>query len=237
MTVPAFAVYITKALGRNKSLISIATSAILVLTSFFYIYTVGSYFKVGISVLHNFYNYIGFFQLYVVSKYIDHIIIALGISIWFGLAIKKQRAGFVVALIYGGLTIISVIAKQDVILDFLALLSIPLLILILAGNRFVPKMRILNKYVDTDLSSNYIIIAGLVITIAGVIVSLTPLFFTSASASAHVRNYAYEMFVLLSSFFSPLLMTLLILCFPFKLLFNRYISSKSVSINGSNNST
>ena len=75
MTVPAFAVYITKALGRNKSLISIATSAILVLTSFFYIYTVGSYFKVGISVLHNFYNYIGFFQLYVVSKYIDHIII------------------------------------------------------------------------------------------------------------------------------------------------------------------
>src|SRR6266516_3288757 len=236
MTVPAFAVYITKALGRNKSLISIATSAILVLTSFFYIYTVGSYFKVGISVLHNFYNYIGFFQLYVFSKYIDHIIIALGISIWFGLAIKK-RAGFVVALIYGGLTIISVIAKLDVILDFLALLSINLLILILAGNRFVPKMRILNKYVDTDLSSNYIIIAGLVITIAGVIVSLTPLFFTSASTSAHVRNYAYEMFVLLSSFFSPLLMTLLILCFPFKLLFNRYISSKSVSINGSNNST
>ena len=234
MTVPAFAVYITKALGRNKSLISIATSAILVLTSFFYIYTVGSYFKVGISVLHNFYNYIGFFQLYVVSKYIDHIIIALGISIWFGLAIKK-RAGFVVALIYGGLTIISVIAKLDVILDFLALLSIPLLILILAGNRFVPKMRILNKYVDTDLSSNYIIIAGLVITIAGVIVSLTPLFFTSASASAHVRNYAYEMFVLLSSFFSPLLMTLLILCFPLKLLFNRYISTKSTSKNGSNN--
>ena len=98
MTVSAFAIYITEALGRNKSLISIATSAILVLTSFFYIYTVGSYFKVGISVLHNFYNYIGFFQLYVVSKYIDHIIIALGISIWFGLAIKKQRAGFVIEI-------------------------------------------------------------------------------------------------------------------------------------------
>ena len=244
MAMLAFAVYITKALGRHKSLISIATSATLVLTSFFYIYTVGSYFKVGISVLHHFYNYIGFFHLYVISKYIDHIIIALGTSIWFGLAIKKQSARFVVTLIYGGLTAIAVIAKLDVILDFLALLSIPLLILLLACNRYVPKMRILNKDVDTDLSSNYIIIAGLVISIAGVIVSLTPLFFTSSSASTPIRNYAYEIFVLFSSFFSPLLITLLILCFPVKLLFNRYLDNKNknknklpdASTNSSNNS-
>ena len=164
MTVSAFAIYITEALGRHKSITSVATSATLGLTSFFYIYTLGTYLKIGTSVLHHFYNYIGFFQSYVVSSYIDHIIIALGISIWLVLAIKKQ-ARFVIASIYVGLTIMAVLIKLDILLDVLALLSIPLLILILACNRFVPRMRILIEDVNTELSTNYIIIAGFVISV------------------------------------------------------------------------
>ena len=105
-------------------------------------------------------------------------------------------------------------------------------------------MKIVNKDVDTDLSSNYIIITGLVISIAGVIVSLTLLFFTNSSASIPIRNYAHEIFVLFSSSFSPLLMALLILCFPVKLSFDRYLDNKNknknklpdVSKNTSNNS-
>ena len=69
MAVLAFAGYVAKAFGRNKSVISVATAAILALTSFFYIYTLGSYFKIGTSVLHEFYNYIGFFHSYVIGKY------------------------------------------------------------------------------------------------------------------------------------------------------------------------
>jgi hypothetical protein len=227
MTVLAFAVYITKTLGRNKSVISVATSATLAITSFFYIYTLGSYFKIGTSVLHDFYNYTGFFHLYVISKYIDHIIIALGISTWFALSIRKRSAKFVITVIYGGLTVLAFLTKVDIILNILALLSIPLLILLLACNRFVPKMRILNKDVDTDLSTNYIIITALVISIASLIASLTPFFFTSSSASTPMRNYAYEIFVLLSSVFSPIFIALLVLCIPVKLLFDPYIDKKN----------
>jgi len=235
MTVPAFAVYITKALGRHRSLISVVTSATLALTSFFYIYTLASYFKVGISVLRIFYNHLGFFDSYILSRHIDHIIIAFGISIWFALSIEKGKAGFVISVIYSGLTIMAVLTKLYIILDILALLSVPLLILLLACNRFVPKMRILNKDVDTDLSTNYIVITGLVISIAGLIASLTALFFTISSTSTRMRNYAHELFVLFSSFFSPLLMTLLILCFPVKLLFNRSITAIKSKIKKPNN--
>ncbi|HET7285172.1 MAG TPA: hypothetical protein VFI70_10845 [Nitrososphaeraceae archaeon] len=218
--------YITETLGKHKSFTCIATSATLALISFFYIYSLGSYIKIGTSVLDNFYNYIGFFQLYVVSNFIDHIIIALGISAWFALAIKKRSARFIITIIYGGLTIGAVLARLDIILEILALLSVPLLILILACNRFLPRIKILNEDVSTDLSTNYIIILGFALSVASVIASLTPFFFVGSSASTPMRNYAYEIFVLLSSFFSPLLITLLILCIPVKLLFNGYMRDR-----------
>lgn len=71
----------------------------------------------------------------------------------------------------------AVLTKLDIILDLLALVSIPLLILILACNRFVPRIRILNEDVNTDLSTNYIIIIGFGISVGSVIVSLTPFFY------------------------------------------------------------
>src|SRR2546423_15666056 len=117
--VSSFAVYITKALGSHRSLISVVTSAILALTSFFYIYTLASYFKVGISFLRIFYNHLGFFDSYILSRHIDHIIIAFGISIWFALSIEKGKAGFVISVIFSGLTIIAVLTKLYIILDIL----------------------------------------------------------------------------------------------------------------------
>jgi hypothetical protein len=229
MSLPAFATYVTEALGRNKSLISVIAACVLALTSFFYIYTLGSYFKIGTSVLRHFYNYVGFFHSYVIGKDIDHIVIAVGVSIWLVLAIKQRSARIVIPLIYLGLTATAAVTRTDTILSILALLSIPLIISILALNRFGPKVRILNKEIDPDLSSNYILILGLVISTASLVASIAPFFFTSSSSASSVpiRNYGHEIFVLLSSFFSPLLMTVLILCVPIKLLFDRYVSSKS----------
>jgi hypothetical protein len=227
MTERAFSVYITEALGKGRSAISIVTSAIFVLTSFFYIYTLASFLRVGIDFMQNKLSYNALFNFYIVNKDIDHIIIGSAITIWLALSIKGIGR-FIVSAIYGGFTIIAVLVKLDVILNILALLSIPLLILLFTCNRFVPKMRILNKEVDTSLCTNYLVIAGMVIGIEGIIASLTALFFTvspaasassSASASMHILNYAYELFILLSSS-SPILMILLIVCLPVKVLLN-----------------
>jgi hypothetical protein len=174
------------------------------------------------SVLYNRDTYDELFNFYVVSKYIDNIIILSGVSIWLILSIKG-KAKFIVSTVYSGLTIIAVLARLDIILDILALTSMPLLVLLLTYNKFLPTMKILSKNVRTDLSANYFVIIGLIISTLGIIVSALPLIFAIPSNSLPVRNYAYEIFVLLSSS-SPVLMTLLILCFPIKLLLNESIS-------------
>src|SRR2546423_4455471 len=145
MKAQAFVVNIVNAVGRNRSVISVVASAVFASTSFLYIYTLASYLKIVVSVLHHFYNYIGFFDMYIFTRDLDHLIIALGVSIWLALSIRKGKARFVISGTYGGLAILAVLFRLDVILDIVALLSVPLIILLLTCNRFVPKMKILSK--------------------------------------------------------------------------------------------
>src|SRR5690242_10796163 len=179
----AYSVYITEALGKDKSVISVVTSAIFVLISFFYIYTLASFLRVGIDAMQNKLSYYALFNFYIVNKNIDYVIIASGITIWLALSIKG-KGRFIVSAIYGGFTIIAVLVKLGVIVDILVLLSIPVLILLFTCNRVVPKMRILNKEVDTSLCTNYLAIAGMVIGVEGIIASLTPLSFTISPAAS-----------------------------------------------------
>jgi hypothetical protein len=215
-------VSIVKTLGLNRSPISIITSVIIASISFFYIYTLASYFKVNMSVLHNRFTYDELFNSYVFSRNIDNLIILSGVSVWLVLCIKGKTR-FIVSTAYMGLTIIAVLTRADIILDSLALTSVPLLLLLLICNKFLPTMKILSKNVHTDLTTNYFVIIALIISIDGIVVSSIPFIFGVSSDLIPIRNYAYEIFVLLSSS-SPILMTLLILCFPTKLLLNESIT-------------
>jgi hypothetical protein len=230
-------VYIIKILGLNRSPpLSIITSIILASISFFYIYTVASYFKVNVLVLHYRHTYEELFNSYVVSKYVDNIIILSGVSIWLVLSIEG-RARFIISTAYYGLTIVAILTRLDIMLDSLTLTSIPFLVLLLTYKKFFPTTKVLSKNVRVDLSINFLVIIGLIISILGIIVSSIPLIFTIPSNPVPIRNYAYEIFVLLSSL-SPILMTLLILCFPIKLLLNGSITliKSKIKDNRKNNS-
>jgi hypothetical protein len=229
-------VSIVKILGLNRSPVSIITSAILASISFFYIYTLASYFKVNMSVLHNRFTYDELFNSYVFSKYIDNLIILSGVYVWLVLCIKG-KSRFIISTAYMGLTIMAVLTRVDIILDSLVLTSIPFLLLLLTYNKLLPTMKILSKNVHADLTTNYFVIIGLIISIDGIIVSSIPFISGISSDSIPIRNYAYEIFVLLSSL-SPILMTLLILCFPIKLLLNGSITliKSKIKDNRKNNS-
>jgi hypothetical protein len=214
--------YIIKTLGLNRSPVSTITSVILTSISFFYIYTLASYFKIGISVLHNRFTYDELFNSHIFSKQIDNLIILSGVSVWLILCIKGKPR-FIASTVYIGLTIIAVLSGLDIILDILVLTSIPFLLLLLIYNKFLVTKKVLSENADVDLSTNYLMLIALIISIESIVVSSIPLIFTIPSNSISIRNYAYEIFVLLSSS-SPLLITLLILCFPFKLLLNGSIT-------------
>jgi hypothetical protein len=210
-----------KALGQGSSLLSIITSVILAVTFFFYIFTVGSYFKVSIHILQNRVIYDIFFSnIYIINKYADHLIIASGIILWLFVSVKGKWR-FPVSATYAAATIIGISASSGVFLDVAALTSFPIAISFLVYNRFASKKILIAR---RNLSGNYLAILGLGIAIAGIIISSAPVLFSVSAASIPVHNYAFDIFLLFSSF-SPIVMFLLISCLPVKLLMN-YFTNK-----------
>jgi hypothetical protein len=159
-----------------------------------------------------------FSDVYIIDKYVDNIIIAIGVFLWLILSIHG-KARFVIPTIYGGLTAIAVFANLRILFDIIVLTSIPVIILFLIYNKFAYK-KIL--HINTRLSINYIALIGIAIGIVGIIIPVSPLFSISLT-SISMRNYSYDIFLLASSF-SPVLMLLLILSFPVKLLVKEFMT-------------
>ena len=228
--------YVARVLGQGTSHLSITGSAILALISFFYIYTVGSYFKVNIYILQNRVTYYQFFDMYIFGRYIDHIIITCGIILWFVLFIRG-KARFAASIIYGGLTLIALLANLSALLDIIAVMSIPIVISFLIYNKLACKKKKIPTIPYTNLTINYIAIIGIATGIISVIVSSAPSLFSimaQSSSSIPIRNYAYEIFLLFSSF-SPILILLLVNSFPVKLLIKEFTTIKNSISNNNNN--
>jgi hypothetical protein len=188
----------------------------LALVLFIYVFSVSSYFEVSVFILENRVTYVDTFDEYVINQYFDHILIGVGVVVWLLLAIRGNRR-FYLSSIYGGLIIIGLLSGFAILTDIVALSSLPVLILLLIYNKLAPQKRILHT--DTNLSLNYLAIIGALTGVVGIILSLEPLL--SIELSSYPRNYAYDMFVLFSTF-SPVLMFLMIFCFPVKLITNEF---------------
>jgi hypothetical protein len=210
------AAYIASVLGNGTSRLSIITSAALALISLFYIYTLGSYLKVAIYPLEHRIIYYMFFDVYIINKQADHMIIAAGIVLWLALSLKG-KARFIAPVIYSGIAVLAATANHEAILDIVVLMSIPMVISFFLYDRFVSKKK--NNWIlythAYRLLVNYLAMIGIIIGCIGLISSIIPLLAIPPD-STHVRNYTYDIFLLFSSF-SPVLIILLIGCLPVRL--------------------
>ncbi len=207
---------IPKILGQGNHPILIISSAVLVITIFFYIITIGSYFHIGVYPLENRVNYHHLFAVYVIDKYFDHLIISFGIVLWLATSVMG-KAKIITSAIYGIITIIAALAKIGTLLDIVALISIPIVASFLFYNRLASK-KILHT---SNLPLTYLAIIGMVIGFTGIIISSAPLFSVTLK-SIPIHDYAYEIFSLLSSL-SPILVFFLILGSPIKLFIQKWI--------------
>jgi hypothetical protein len=210
---------ITRVLGSGNGYQNIIASSAFALVSFFYIFTISSHFKVSTFILVNRVIYVEIFDKYVISQYFDHILIIVGAIIWFVLAIRGNGR-FHISLIYVGLTIVGVLFENDILIDVIALSSLPVVVLLIIYNRLTRRKKIL--YADSHLVLNYLAIIGAITGIVAIVFSLEPLLSFPLSASLHIHNYAYEIFVLFSTL-SSVMMFLMIFCFPVKLIANECI--------------
>ncbi len=222
----SFGVQIVKALGYGHPHLSIITSVILAVLSLFYIFTAGSFFKADIFVLMNGTSYDTSFHLFVINKTIDHIIMVGITVIWLALSLC-QRARQVMFLTLGGLAGAAVVANLFTsFLDIVAILTIPTIIILLIYNKFSCR-KILNK--PSGLSLTYLAIISVATSIITIFITwvhvLGPI--PSSSGIMQDNDIAFDIFVLFSSI-SPVLMILLIYCFPIKLLAMRLMNKSSV---------
>jgi hypothetical protein len=213
--------YIAKVLGKGRSYTSVIDSIALVLVSVFYIYTLGSYLKVIIYPLEHRIIYYNFFDVYIINKMTDQLVISAALSLWLGLSLRGKVKRIAIPVIYGGIALLTAAANYDMFLDIVALTSVPILLSVLLYDRFGSKKKIL--YVRPNiLFMNYLAIMSTVAGIIGIIISLASIFGIRLS-SFYARNYTYDLFLLLSSF-SPVLILLLISGFPAKLFIDEFMT-------------
>jgi hypothetical protein len=208
-------------LGKGTSSISIITSASFVLVSLFYAYTVGSYLKLTVYPFENRIIYYEIFHSYIFSQFIDHLIIISMTAVWFGLSLRGKSRFFLPVIYFGILTVLIAALGVHLLLEIAAIISMPIIVLLLIFNKLVyqKKMQILNN--DTNLLlTNYFAVAGIVLGITGLFISLAPLFSISHYLM-HIRNYEYDVFLLLSSFSATSLL-LLLSYVPVKIFVNEF---------------
>src|SRR5438309_745767 len=158
-------------LGKNSSPLHVISSVIFVLVLFFYIFSAGSYFQVGISPLENRINYLISFLIYIFDKQIDQLIIICGTALWLVLSLLKRPKIFIPA-IYVGTTAISALGGS-ITFDVAVLFSFPVILSLLIYNRFAT-VKILSF--SANLNQNYLALLLTALATVSLVVSLEPLF-------------------------------------------------------------
>ncbi|HJT47232.1 MAG TPA: hypothetical protein VJ729_03535 [Nitrososphaeraceae archaeon] len=202
--------------GGNSNPLSIATSASLVLISIFYAYSIASYLKLTTYPFLNRIVYYEFFHSFIFSQFTDNIVIISLTATWFALSTNGRIRFFLPAVYCCGLALLAAATGPHILFDITVVMSMPVIIALLIFNRLLKqsRLKIVNNSSNT-LLMNYFAIAGTVIGIIGLSISLMPLLYVSRYI-IYIRNYEYELYLLLSSF-SAILLLLLLSCVPLKI--------------------
>jgi hypothetical protein len=206
--------------GLQKGVI--ISSAILAVLPLFYVYSAASFFQLRVYPLVNRVTYYSNFQAFIVSEYIDHFIIAALFVIWLFFSIGNFKAKYIGIGMLSALLIVFSVLPSRLGLGAIALLSLPTIVVLIVYN-----WRAKNNLVQdqsTDLVYNYASIVGIVVGAISLLIAMVPII-TGNLLQIQVRSFAYDVFLVLSSF-SPVLLLLLITCIPTKLLIN--YASKSL---------
>ena len=208
-------------IGSGLGARSIVISAIVAVTSFFYIYSVGSYLEIHIFSLFKRVSYDFDFTIYVINSDVDNaIMLVLSVFLLSFFLVTKRRPYWLsaISLLYISTSIFVLFFGENLWLQYLALLSLPLMVtsILLCDFRTV-KLR-QDRTGRLALTFNYFLFICILVGTTGLIIISTRILYGGADF-VPVRNYMYELYLLLSSL-SSLLVFIITLCFPIRILFD-----------------
>ena len=227
---------LSKDLGYGMPISSIISSVSFIVCLFFYLYIIGSFFKVTVyPLIDRVVTYI-LFQGHVINEYVDNITAIVAATSWLLFSLNNRAIRYSLSIAYGGIGIIlAVVSPDNIIFDIIALLSMPLIIGVSLYYYYYyhhhrhykqqKKKNILNF--NAKLTLRYISLAVIAMSAIGIVVPISAVFLTpnldsyagrtALSASFQASPQA-TLFLLLSSF-STIYILLLVSCLGVKALF------------------
>jgi hypothetical protein len=245
---------LSKGLGYGVPISSIISAVSFIVCLFFYLYIIGSFFKVTVYPLIDRVVVYLLFQDHVINEYVDNITAIVAAALWFLVSLNNRTIRYSLSLAYGGIgTILAVISPDNtIIFDIIALLSMPLIIGIslyyyyyyyhhhphphYEEQQKTKKKNILNF--NAKLTLRYISLAVIAMSAIGIVAAVSAVFLTpnfdsyagrtALSASFQVSPQA-TLFLLLSSF-STIYIFLLVSCLGVKVLFKEALRRLKLDI-------
>jgi len=193
-----------KSQARKSFSLQVLSLLTLFIIAFIFIFWIASYFEVDIFPLENRSTNYTTFHIYIFDKYYDSIIITLLTTLWLCVSIRGKERIFS-AISYGGITAVALLTNFGPLIDASVLVSMPIIAVFFIYQNFSTKKII---QIQTNLLMSFFSVAVLCIAVAGLIATLLTISSNSGFAGG-IRNYAYEIFLLLSSF-SPALIFFLV---------------------------
>src|ERR671915_653996 len=228
---------LSKDLGHGMPVSSIISSVSFVVCLFFYLYIIGSFFRITVYPLIDRVTVNTLFQEHVINQYVDNIMVIVTATLWFLFSINNRAIRYSLCIAYGGLgTVLALISPDNIIFDIVTLLSIPLIIGVsLYYYYYYPryhrhynqqhqqhqqeqKKNILLNF-NGKLTLQYISLAVIAFSTIGIVVQISAVFLIpNLDSSSAIRSPENDLFLLLSSF-STIYMFLLVFCLGVRVFF------------------
>jgi hypothetical protein len=218
---PTAANKLRQEVGYGMPISSILSALAFVICFFFFLYIIGSFLEISIYPLINRVTFHSVFNEYLINEYFDKVIVIAATTAWFLLSINHKVVRYSLSITYGTTAIIlAALNVENVIFDFLATLSLPLIVSVILCQHIRQKKNILTF--NAKLTLRYIAIGIITISAISIVLSVLSIFLTSYVDVSNIKNVSNELFYLLSSF-SGFYIFLLILCLPVKVAFKEVL--------------
>src|ERR687892_210523 len=238
---------LSKDLGHGMPVASIISSVSFVVCLFFYLYIIGSFFRVTVYPLIDRVTVNTLFQEHVINQYVDNIMVIVTATLWFLFSINNRAIRYSLSIAYGGIgTVLALISPDNIIFDIVTLLSIPLIIGVSLYYYYYPryhrhynqqhqqhqqeqKKNILLNF-NAKLTLRYISLAVIVFSAIGIVVQVSAVFLIpNLDSSSAIRSPENDLFLLLSSF-STIYIFLLVFCLGVRVFFKRVLGILKLDI-------
>jgi hypothetical protein len=218
-------------LGYGMPVSSILSGVAFTVCIFFYLYTIGPFFRIPIYPLVDRVTVYAVFQEYIINQHLDYMIVVLATASWLFFSSDNRAIRYYFSIAYGGTGIIlALISPDNIVFDIIALLSLPLIIGVMLYYYHYYRKRQKNFLnFNAKLTWRYISLAAIAISAIGIVFPVIAVFLTPGFDSYAGNNPANELFLLLSSF-STIYIFLLVFCIGMKVLFKAILGILKLDI-------